>query len=133
VTAKKDPKTTLSRRPLLRFGKDTGLPELAHRLQEEKPRLLLFAGTATDLRRLRRELREPALPVLFGGEEGSVRTFQEDRETGNKVYLVTAFVVDAEGPHVQEFVKQFKANFRDEPDVHAALAYDDARLLFEAM
>src|SRR4029077_1465491 len=85
------------------------------------------------LRRLRQELHDAALPVLFGGDENHLRSLLEDRETGEQVYAVTAFTADADMPRAAEFAKRFKTTFGDEPDVHAALAYDDARLLFEAI
>src|SRR6266545_8067398 len=133
AAAKNDPKATPARPTLLRFDKDNELLDRVPVLKDMKPGLLLFLGTTTDLRRLRQELHDPALPVLFGGDESNLRPLLEDRETGEKVYLVTAFAVDADVPRAQEFAKQFKATFADEPDVHAALAYDDARLLFEAI
>src|SRR6266542_959074 len=121
ATTKRDPKLTPARPTLLRFSKDSELVDLVPLLKGMKPGLLLFAGTTADLRRLRQALHDPALPVLFGGDESNLRSLLEDRETGEKVHVVTAFAVDADVPRAQEFAKQFKATFADEPDVHAAL------------
>jgi len=36
-------------------------------------------------------------------------------------------------PRTREFVERYQKSFAEAPDVHAALAYDNARVLFEAM
>jgi branched-chain amino acid transport system substrate-binding protein len=134
LAAKKDPKAPAARPVPIRFGKDARFAELAKRLKgEEKAQLLLFAGGVEDLRALRAELGEPALPVLFGGEDGSFKALLANRETGDAVYLTTAFVADADTPRAQEFVKKYRETFSEDADVYAALAYDNARLLFEAL
>jgi branched-chain amino acid transport system substrate-binding protein len=131
--AKKQPKAPSATVPLVRFGAEADFMEVAQRLRKDRPALLLFAGAPADLRRLREELGDAVPPLLFGGDEGSLRALREQGEAVTRLYLVTAFAADADVPRTQEFVKQFKATFETEPDVHAALAYDDARLLFEAM
>jgi branched-chain amino acid transport system substrate-binding protein len=133
AVAKRDPKSTAPRPTLLRFSKDAELLAQIPSLKDTKPGLLLFAGTTADLRQLRQKLHDAGLPILFGGDESSLRPLREDRETGDKVHTVTAFAADPDVPHALEFAKRFKATFGDEADVHAALAYDDARLLFEAI
>jgi branched-chain amino acid transport system substrate-binding protein len=132
AAAKKAPKATIARPPVLRYGKETRLPELAKRIQEEKPAVVLLAGSIADLRELRRGLGEKAPAVLFGGDEGALKALREGGGKG-AVYLVTAFVADGDVPKAQEFAKKYREAFSEEADVHAALAYDDARLLFEAL
>jgi branched-chain amino acid transport system substrate-binding protein len=132
AAAKKGPKAPGVRPPVLRYGKELKLPELAKRIQEDKPAVVLLAGSLTDLGQLRRELGAKAPPLLFGGDDGSLKAVQEAGGKG-AVYLMTAFVTDADVPRAQEFAKKYREAFKEEPDVHAALAYDDARLLFEAL
>jgi branched-chain amino acid transport system substrate-binding protein len=133
--ARKSPKGKPTLAGPWRFGKDAKFPDLARRVKEEKPRALLFAGKVNDLAELLRDLaeeRQAGLPVLFGGDEGSLRELLAERATRGGVYLATAFVGDA-GDQAREFVKKYQAAYSEEPDVFAALAYDDARILFEAM
>ena len=49
------------------------------------------------------------------------------------MYLATAFVSDSDLPRAKEFVANYRQAFSEDPDIHAALAYDGARLLFEAI
>lgn len=130
AVTKKDPKAAPP--TFLRFGGEAQLPDVIRRVKEEKPPLVFFAGTTADLRRLRQELGG-TIPVLFPGDEGSLRAAREQRELAGRVYAATAFAPDADVQRVREFVKQFKAAFDADPDVDAALAYDDARLLFDAL
>jgi branched-chain amino acid transport system substrate-binding protein len=133
------------RKPLLagprRYGKDNPLRDRALRIrqeltasgQEKQSAAILVAGKPSAVKRLREELG-PRVPILFGGAEGGLHDLQEEAETRSGVYLATAFASDAGTDLVKEFVRKFKSHFGgDLPDVHAALAYDDARLLFRAM
>jgi branched-chain amino acid transport system substrate-binding protein len=132
ASTKKDAKSSAGRPPVLRYGKDLKLAELAKRMSKEKPAVVLIAGTVADVRELRGLVNDKDLALLFGGDDGSAKHFREARYNG-AVYLTTAFVVDADAPKAQEFVKKFREHFSEEPDVHAALAYDNARLLFKAV
>jgi branched-chain amino acid transport system substrate-binding protein len=130
AAAKKDA-GTVARIVTLRYGQDAPISDWAKRLAEEKPQALLVAGAARDLTRLRDGLHF-AGPILFGADEGSSRAFVEAREAG-RVFLVTAFVPDLDVPRAREFISRYRKAFSEDPDVHAALAYDSARLLFEAI
>jgi branched-chain amino acid transport system substrate-binding protein len=125
------------------YSKETSLPKRARRIIEEiqnagpakkpKPDAILLAGKAAALKQLREELGSQRLPVLFGGEEGSIPELLEEPETNHGIYLATAFVPEAGTDRSKAFVKQFTKRYGEAPDVHAALAYDGARLLFTAL
>jgi branched-chain amino acid transport system substrate-binding protein len=135
AAAKKDAKEgkeVPARPAVLRYGKEVKLADLVKRIAGEKPAAVLLAGSLADLRQLRRELGDKAPALLFGGEDGAAKALQEASGKG-AVYLVTAWSADADTPRAQEFVKKYREAFGEAPDVHAALAYDNARLLFEAL
>ncbi len=130
--AKGDAKDKRGRPPVWRYGKDMPLEDLVRRARDEKVQAVLLAGTVADLRRLRRELGDPKLSVLFGGDEGSVKALREGSDKG-AVYVVTAFALSPEVPQAQAFAEKYRKEFGEAADVHAALAYDDARMLFTAL
>jgi branched-chain amino acid transport system substrate-binding protein len=133
--AKKDAKGAKgeqARPEVLRYGKEVKLADLARRIAAEKPAAVLLAGNLADLRQLRKDLGEKAPALLFGGEDGAAQAVQEGNGKG-AVYLVTAWAADGDAPRAQEFAKKYRETFGQSPDVHAALAYDNARLLFEAL
>ena len=125
------------------YGKDPTIQDRAEALRKElaraegkkgaKPDAVLVAGKPADVKKLRQELGPVKLPVLFGGHEGSLKDLLEEADTRSGVWLATAFAPDAGTDRVKEFIQRFKDRFGEEPDVHAALAYDSARLLFRAM
>jgi branched-chain amino acid transport system substrate-binding protein len=102
---------------------------LPEQIQKDAIKVVLFAGKAEDLR----ELGELPVPVLFAGDDGSSRTLLAQRPPSKDLYLVTAFVTDAEAPRAAEFAKRYQKEFSEEADVHAALAYEGMKLLFEAI
>jgi branched-chain amino acid transport system substrate-binding protein len=129
-TAKKDG-TTAAQPLTLRYGNDPPVAAWAKRVAMEKPQAVLVAGTAPDFLKILPSLSFIG-PILFGGDEGSGRLFLEAREADG-VYLVTAFVRDLDVPRAKEFTARYREAYSEEPGVQAALAYDGARLLFEAI
>jgi branched-chain amino acid transport system substrate-binding protein len=52
----------------------------------------------------------------------------------NGAYISTHYSVDDPSPSIQQFVALYKQRYGNLlPDAHAALAYDGARILFEAI
>src|SRR5205823_3780520 len=114
-----------------RFGKEVKLKEQAKRVDEEKPQVLVYAGTPRDFLTLRQGLKaQPTL--IFAGEEGSARALL-DAGDADGIYLVTAFATDVDMERGKTFVADFRKAFSAEPDVHAALAYDMVRLFDEGL
>ena len=99
-------------------------------MRKVKPDVLLFAGTAADLRDLLPLLGQPGLAVLCG-EDGL--SGLGSGATSNPVFGVSAYASDVDTPEAKAFREQYRKTFSEEPDVHAALAYDSARLIFEAL
>jgi branched-chain amino acid transport system substrate-binding protein len=141
LLVKKHPKRKPAVAGPRRYGKANPIRKRAEVLKKElagtdpatKPDAILVAGQPSDVKTLCEELGPTRLPVLFGGTEGSLRELLEEQETGNGVYLATAFAPDGASDAIKEFVQKYKKRFGEEPDVSAALAYDDVRLLVAAL
>jgi branched-chain amino acid transport system substrate-binding protein len=73
------------------------------------------------------------LAWLYAGGENEMSDLLDDAQASRDVYLATAYVVDNGSSRGQEFAQDYRKRFSQEPDAHAALAYDDARLLFETI
>jgi len=117
------------------FRTEAEFPDLAGRVHKDMPAAVLFAGAVRDGAKLREQFFKAGVqvPLVFGGEEGSLATLQEKDSTKQKTYLATAFAADGGTASSQAFVKKYREQFNEEPDVYAALAYDSARLLFEGL
>lgn len=101
-------------------------------LRARRPEAILFAGPVGDLVSLTPAATDPPVPILFAGDEDGVQALQHIPEQ-TPLYLATAFVADAEGAAPRAFTEKYRQRFGSEPGAPAALAYDDARLLFEAI
>jgi branched-chain amino acid transport system substrate-binding protein len=132
--AKKDAKAEPSVRRL-RLSKAIKTTDQAEALQElikvdgEGPRAVVFAGKVDDLR----ELGPVAVPLLYAGEPDSAPALTALHKTNQVMYYVTPFVRDADAPRTVDFAARFRKAFSEDPDVHAALAYEGMKLLSEAM
>lgn len=114
---------------------DTALADFAARLAKSKPGALLFAGAPRDLVRLRGALaeKEVSLPILFGGTSADWVELLANGDTAQGVIALTTFVLDDSLPEVKAFAEEYRREFKEEPDLTAASAYEGARILFEAM
>lgn len=130
--AKSKEKTTGSPGRLSRFGKDRSPQDLAKLLNTDRQQAIAFFGTPSDFAALLRSLSPRPAVVLFAGDDTGPRALTEAPETGS-IYLPTAYAVGLDQPRAKEFAAAFAQAYSEEPDVNAALAYDDAQMLFEAI
>jgi len=100
---------------------------------------IAFMGSAAEFRSLIETLTQAKLPtdvpLLWGTLETSNPGLRPDRAPKNPIYRATAFVVDS-GDRARKFGERYQQQpeFKDRPpDAGAALSYDAANVLFEAM
>jgi branched-chain amino acid transport system substrate-binding protein len=118
-----------------RYKSAAELTEIVDVIKRAQPQALWYAGAVVDLERLRGKLHEAGLklPILVGTDKEAWSELLTNHDAGNGVYVATPFVA-GEGPAATlEFVKKYQGRFHELPDVHAALAYDGVRVLFETM
>src|SRR5581483_4670105 len=108
------------------------LPALAKEAAEKKPAAILFAGKSEELLRWLRVDAVAKVPVLFSDDEDRL-VWPQAAPPGATIYSLTAFSALDDSPALKEFVGKYQERFGEAPDAAAALAYDDARLLFEAI
>lgn len=126
------PKERLAGRWSYKSGEPAALKAVVDLLWAARPEAILLAGPAADSAAVGRAVPEEKVPLLFAGAEGSLAVLQSP-PSARKIFLVTAFVADPHAPAARAFIADYQQRFGALPDVHAALAHDDARLLFEAM
>jgi branched-chain amino acid transport system substrate-binding protein len=110
--------------------------DLAERVQKSSPDCVLLAGAAADLSPWRSALQavNVKIPLIFAGPETMTGALQANREAGRGIYFATSYVPGEEDTDVgKAFAKKFQERFHEPPDLNAALAYDAAGLVFEAI
>jgi branched-chain amino acid transport system substrate-binding protein len=107
------------------------LKALLDQAQTQRPDAILLACPAAELSALKQAGLGKETAVLWGAEEGGLKTLQAD-QVDCAVYIASAFVTDATEA-TKQFSTRFREHFGEPADVQAALAYDNGRLLFQAM
>jgi branched-chain amino acid transport system substrate-binding protein len=108
------------------FGVDADFGELARAVEPTKVQAALFAGSASDYESWRQALKDRKVLLFFGGERPAATDLGD-------AFFVSAFAIDKETSKTVAFAERFRGAFKQEPDVHAALAYDGVRLLIDAL
>lgn len=73
------------------------------------------------------------MPIFGGDGWEAPQLYEIGGEALKDTYYTTHFYFESTEPKVQEFVKSFKAKFNETPDAMAALGYDSARVLADAI
>jgi len=118
-------KDSVTKPERISLDKEPDWKALEQRLGVLKNSVVLFAGSSQDFGDWRKGSSVEQL-VLFGGDVTSLRATVP-------AFVVSAFAVHKELPKTETFAKKFRETFKEEPTVHAALAYDGVRILIDAM
>jgi branched-chain amino acid transport system substrate-binding protein len=128
VFAEKHPKEEAQKPKRLLFGKELKIAELAARPMDAKEtQCVMFAGSADDFAQWRKAQPPGDFLILYVGEDSALR------DAPLNTYMASAFATQKELPKTMDFVRRYREAFKEEPDVHAALAYDAVRILVEAL
>ncbi len=100
-----------------------------------KPEAIYVPGYYADVGLIARQTRELGIKVPLLGGDGweSQQLLEIGGDALNGCYYSNHFAVDNPDPHLQDFLKSYKAKFGKEPDAIGGLAYDAARVLFLSM
>ncbi|MEW6730584.1 MAG: ABC transporter substrate-binding protein [Acidobacteriota bacterium] len=102
-----------------------------------KPEAIYVPGYYDDVGKIAVQSRSLGIKVpLLGGDGWDSPTLLENdekKQAFNGCYISNHYSVEDQDPDIQKFVSTYKAKYNQVPDVVAALAYDAARILFEAI
>ncbi|GEM_PF-2779522 len=129
--SKRDVKGEAPRWNEIHLPKDVKHAEWARVVVKEKAKTILFAGAAADFDLLRHAWGASTPLLVYAGDDGSWTP--REHIPAQMIYVATAFALGKETTKALEFTKKFRAATGDEPDVHAALAYENVRLFAEAL
>jgi len=104
-------------------------------LKSTDPQLIVVTGYYTEAALIVKQARElnMNMPMLGGDGWDSVKLLEIGGEALNGTYYTNHFTPDDTSALVKSFVAKFKSNFTDTPDAIAALGYDAALILFDAI
>jgi branched-chain amino acid transport system substrate-binding protein len=104
-------------------------------LKSLKPEAIYVPGYYTEAGTVARQARELGLAVPLMGGDGwdSQRLFEIGGQAIEGSYISNHYSADDPNPVIQKFVAEYKKKHGQTPDGLAALAYDAARILSDAM
>jgi branched-chain amino acid transport system substrate-binding protein len=104
-------------------------------LKPAKPEAIYVPGYYTEAATIARQARELGLAVPLMGGDGwdSQRLFEIGGAAIEGSYISNHYSADDPNPVIQKFVAEYKKKHGMTPDGLAALAYDAARILVDAM
>jgi branched-chain amino acid transport system substrate-binding protein len=104
-------------------------------IKSANPEGIYVPGYYTEVGTIARQARELGITVPLMGGDGwdSPRLWEIGGEALNGCYFSNHYSVDDPSPAVQKFVTDYRAKYKQTPDALAALGYDAARILADAM
>jgi branched-chain amino acid transport system substrate-binding protein len=104
-------------------------------IKAANPEAIIITGYYTDVGLIAKQARQLGITVpLFGGDGWeSSKLIEIGGAEVEGTYFSTHFSPEEKNPAVENFVKKFQAKYSQTPDAMAALGYDSAMVLIEAM
>ena len=105
-------------------------------IRSAEPDVIYIPGYYGDVALIAKQARMLGLaqPLLGGDGWDAPELWQIGGDALNGAYISTHYSVDDPSPAIRQFVDLYKQRYGNLlPDAHAALAYDAARLLFDAL
>jgi len=104
-------------------------------IRAAKPDAVFVPGYYTELGLIAKQARELgiAAPLLGGDGWDSAKTLEIGGAAVEGYYFSNHYAADSDSPKVQDFVRRYEAKYGSKPDAMAALGYDAAGILSDAI
>jgi branched-chain amino acid transport system substrate-binding protein len=104
-------------------------------IRSKAPEAIFIPGYYSEVGLISKQARELGIkaPLLGGDGWDSVKLHEIGREAINGSFYSNHYTTETDEAPVIEFIKKFKSKYNETPDGLAALGYDAARILAEAM
>jgi branched-chain amino acid transport system substrate-binding protein len=104
-------------------------------IRATKPEAIFVPGYYTEVGLIARQARQLGItaPLLGGDGWDSSKLYEIGGQAINGSYFSNHYTTESTDPVVVDFIKKFKERYNETPDGLAALGYDAAKVLIEAM
>lgn len=104
-------------------------------LKGKNPDVIFIPGYYNEVALIAKQVKELGLKqVLLGGDGwASPKLYELAKDAINGNYFSNHYSTESKDPKTVEFIKDYKAKFKETPDAMAALAYDATYMMAEAI
>lgn len=104
-------------------------------IKSKNPEVLFIPGYYTEVGLIARQARELGIKATLIGGDGwdGEQLHKIGQEAINGQYYSNHYTTESTDPAVQDFIARYKAKFNETPDAMAALGYDAARIVADAV
>jgi len=104
-------------------------------IKSAAPEAIYVPGYYTEVGTIARQARELGItaPLLGGDGWDSPRLFEIGGDALSGCYISNHYSVDDPSPAIQKFVSEYRTRYKQTPDALAALGYDAAKILADAI
>ncbi len=104
-------------------------------IKAKNPDVIMVPGYYTEVGLMMKQAKDLGLKAVFIGGDGwdSPKLAEIAGPALNGNYMSNHYTTDDKDPRVQEFIKKYQAKFNEVPDGLAALGYDAALVLVDAL
>lgn len=115
--------------------KDQDFKAQLTQIRDQKPDVIYIPGYYGEVAIIAKQARElgMTMPLLGGDGWDSPELWKLGGNALTNAFISNHYSADNPAPEIQNFVKSYKAKFGVEPDSLAALAYDSAKVLADAI
>lgn len=116
-------------------GGDADFSAQISKIRDSGAQAVFIPGYYTDAANIAIQVRKAGLTIPLVGGDGwdSAELGKNAGASIEGAYFSNHYAPDQPSPEVQQFVKKYREKFGQVPDALAALGYDSAKLLFDAM
>lgn len=114
---------------------DTDFKAQLTKIKGKNPDAIFIPAYYTQVGLISRQAKQMGLKVPLLGGDGweSPKLIEIAKDSLNGSYYSNHYSTDSDDPKTQEFIRKFKAKYNETPDSMAALGYDAAYIMAEAI
>jgi branched-chain amino acid transport system substrate-binding protein len=104
-------------------------------IRSTNPEAIFIPGYYTEVGLIARQARQLGIkaPLMGGDGWDSPKLFEIGKDAVNGSYFSNHYTSESTDPQTKEFLQKYKAKYNEVPDGLAAMGYDAARVLIEAI
>lgn len=105
------------------------------KIKMKKPEVIFIPGYYSEVSLIVKQARELRIDSVFLGGDGwdNGKLFEIAGDAIKGSFISTHFSAESEDEQIQNFLKNYKARFGEDPSVLSALGYDAANVMYAAM